>query len=299
MKLPDTIRLALVDDDPEEPVIVRALLGEIGDCRYALDWFPDHGAALAGLGDARHDVCLIDYRLGAVTGLELMRGLRGAGIAVPVILLTSDTSRATDMAAMAEGAADFLVKRDLSPGLLERSIRYTLHRARLEADIRRLSLHDSLTGLGNRRLLDDHLTHLAARARRKALTYHVVYLDLDGFKAINDTYGHAAGDHVLVATAERLLTGVRESDLVIRLGGDEFVLVLEDLPDPREFQVLLSRLARRLEAPVVLPGGGVVRVGASLGTASSPDGACDPMRLLMQADAAMFARKAQRRGRPS
>jgi diguanylate cyclase (GGDEF)-like protein len=148
---------------------------------------------------------------------------------------------------------------------------------------------DPLTGLPNRTLLDEHLPAALSRARRSGGMVSVLFVDLDGFKAVNDTLGHEAGDVLLVAVAGRLRAAVRETDLVARLGGDEFVLVLEGLRRPQDVTIVAKRVVDAISEPVPLPGT-LASVTASVGFALG-DGDAFADSLLRQADAAMYAVK--------
>jgi diguanylate cyclase (GGDEF)-like protein len=124
----------------------------------------------------------------------------------------------------------------------------------------------------------------------------VLCVDLDRFKEVNDTLGHAAGDRLLTATAARLLAELREADLAARLGGDEFAVVLRDVPAPAVAQGVAERVVRALEQPVEHERS-TLRVGASVGIALFPDDAADPASLVREADAALYAAKRAGRGR--
>ncbi|RKS75414.1 PAS domain S-box-containing protein/diguanylate cyclase (GGDEF)-like protein [Motilibacter peucedani] len=156
--------------------------------------------------------------------------------------------------------------------------------------VRRAS-SDPLTGLPNRNVLFDRLRHALAAAPRRGAQVAVVFVDLDGFKAVNDSYGHAAGDEVLRQVAARLRRAVREEDTVARLGGDEFVVLSEAVTDPRQVEVLVDRLQAAVLDPVQLPQG-PVRVGLTTGVAMGSSAPAE--ELVRRADAAMYARKPAR-----
>ncbi len=165
--------------------------------------------------------------------------------------------------------------------------------ARAEAEHRALT--DTLTGLWNRRALGELLARLAAARQREPLA--LMHVDLDGFKQVNDRFGHAAGDRVLVEVARILREETRAEDMVARVGGDEFVVVLRGCADPDTLERIARRLLERLREPVRL-GDAICAVGASIGIAVLAEGGpVDPDRLLAAADAATYASKAGGRGR--
>lgn len=170
-----------------------------------------------------------------------------------------------------------------------------LSRRERRAELVRQALFDPLTGLANRRLMVERLTQAREQAHRQGTVFTVALLDLDGFKAVNDSFGHAQGDQVLVVTAERLLKEIRSSDTLARLGGDEFVLIMEGLPGREVSERVLERLLRAVREPLALEGG-TAQVHASIGVVVSDSlPADDGDSVLRQADAAMY--EAKRRGK--
>jgi diguanylate cyclase (GGDEF)-like protein/PAS domain S-box-containing protein len=159
-----------------------------------------------------------------------------------------------------------------------------------EARMERAALHDALTGLPNRMLLADRLKQAIHAAERSGQKFALAYLDLNGFKLINDNHGHDAGDEVLKAVAARLQAGLRASDTVARLGGDEFVVLLTPMA-PAEAEPVLSRLLDALMQPITLGSGVQVAVGSSLGLAHYPTDGSTPDALMRHADEEMFANK--------
>ncbi len=164
-----------------------------------------------------------------------------------------------------------------------------------EEELRYRSLHDPLTGLANRTLLDDRIRQSLGRRRGPGRGTAVAFIDLDGFKAVNDTYGHGIGDELLRAAARRLAACVRDADTVARFAGDEFVVVLDDVDDVTASE-LAERLLAGLRGPVAV-GDLVLGVSASIGLALECDATEDPDALLRRADAAMYRSKQQGRGR--
>lgn len=153
-----------------------------------------------------------------------------------------------------------------------------------------LAQHDALTDLPNRVVLEDRLRQALALAERNARMTAVLFIDLDRFKAINDSLGHQAGDQMLCRIAERLCAGVRRSDTVCRLGGDEFVVLLPETGSARDVAQVAEKLLRALQEPMTL-GGQDVRVSGSIGISVFPDDGASPHDLLKNADAAMYHAK--------
>ncbi|MCA1939895.1 MAG: PAS domain S-box protein [Caenispirillum bisanense] len=165
-------------------------------------------------------------------------------------------------------------------------------RKRDEERIRYQANYDALTGLPNRALFLDRLEHGVAAARRSGATLGLMFIDLDGFKAVNDTLGHEAGDELLKGAADRLRKCVRESDTVARLGGDEFTIIMDNVEGRPGAAIVAQRIIRTLEIPFDL-NGREGRVSASIGIALFPADAADCEELLRNADTAMYAAKAQ------
>lgn len=160
-----------------------------------------------------------------------------------------------------------------------------------EHHLERIAHHDSLTGLPNRLLLGDRLRQAIAQNQRTETSVAVCYLDLDGFKRVNDLFGHQAGDQLLVEVANRLTACLRGGDTVARLGGDEFVILLSSLIDEAECRQVLDRVLRTVSAPYTVGDGKRNLVSASIGVTLFPNDQVDPDTLLRHADHAMYAAK--------
>ena len=161
---------------------------------------------------------------------------------------------------------------------------------REEAQLEYLAYHDSLTGLPNRILFNERLSAAIALAQRHKHPLGVLFLDLDGFKQINDTLGHGCGDMLLQQVAQRLARCVRESDAVARLGGDEFVILLNELSGEHSAEDVTKKIQRLLQLPFILSDQ-KIRIGVSIGIALFPDHGADSMTLLEKADSAMYQAK--------
>jgi diguanylate cyclase (GGDEF)-like protein len=163
-------------------------------------------------------------------------------------------------------------------------------RVSAERETQRRALHDALTGLANRPRFLDRLEHALSELPRRESTVGVLFLDLDDFKAVNDTYGHPAGDRLLVAVADRLSEVVREPDTLARFGGDEFALLIEDLTDEEDAGLVAQRLTDALKAPFRV-GGADHFVSTSIGIALAEGENVTAETMLRNADVAMYRRR--------
>jgi len=170
-----------------------------------------------------------------------------------------------------------------------------LNRRRLADEMQYLARHDVLTGLSNRAVFGDRLSHALSR-RRPSGSVAVLYCDLDGFKAVNDLFGHEAGDRLLVSVAERILACLRPDDTAARLGGDEFGILLDDIQEEGDAEAVAARVLEALQ-PAFHVGGREFRVEASIGIAYAGRDAHSAEALLRSADTAMYRAKALGKGR--
>lgn len=291
----DRLHVLLIEDDEDDHVLVRDLLAELDHVEVALHWEISYEGGRRELQSGDYDVCLMDYRLGARDGIELLRELDASTPITPIVFLTGQDSRDLDVMAMEAGAADYLVKGKIDAPLLGRSIRFALERYRLLVEMHRRSLMDELTGVLNRRGFEDQMERQLKLARRRGVSVPLIFLDVDDFKAINDQYGHAEGDRALREVADLLTLTFRGSDIIARLGGDEFAVLLTEVRDVEA----AGRAAHRVLDAMPLSamaGGHEVPVAASVGLALFPDDGEDLEALLTAADTAMIRAKTESLG---
>ncbi|GAA4707654.1 putative bifunctional diguanylate cyclase/phosphodiesterase [Phytohabitans rumicis] len=174
------------------------------------------------------------------------------------------------------------------------TLRNVTERRRLERELTHRAFHDSLTGLANRVLFQDRVQQALARGARNGTMVGVLFIDLDDFKVVNDTMGHAAGDELLIAVSKRLAGALRAGDTAARLGGDEFAALVEDAHDPREVELVAARVVAAFAEPHVV-GASIVNGAASVGVATTAD-AHDGEDLLRQADLALYVAKGEGKG---
>ncbi len=171
------------------------------------------------------------------------------------------------------------------------TMRDVSERMGLEDELKHQAFHDALSGLANRALFRDRLEHALLRAARSGSSLAVLFIDLDDFKLVNDSLGHAAGDELLIAVAGRISTSLRAGDTAARFGGDEFAVLLEQTSSPDEAFEVAERIITELNVPVVVQDHEIVP-RASIGIVLSPAGTEDPADLMQAADVAMYAAKA-------
>jgi diguanylate cyclase (GGDEF)-like protein/PAS domain S-box-containing protein len=422
----EAVRILLVEDDEDDFILTQSMLRAQGRARFELEWEQRYTPALAAIREGRHDLYLVDYRLGEHTGLDLVREAWERDPHAPVIVLTGQEDYEVDLQASELGVTDYLVKGTVDAPSLERTIRYAIrhHQAMLDLrrseeryavavratndgiwdwdlaarsmhfsdrwktllgydggsafdrpdawfdlvhpdDVERLrreidhhltgssphfenehrirhadgdwrwvltrglttrnsegkpiritgsvsdvtdrrnaqqrlvhdALHDRLTELPNRTLFLDRLVQCLSRLERDP--NHgcaVLYLDVDRFKAINDTVSHAAGDRVLVELARRVARVLRPADTLARLGGDEFVILLDGIASPAQALDIATRVRETIATPISFDRR-ELSIVASIGIAQNLDSVVDPEELIRNADIAMYDAKARGGGR--
>ncbi len=298
-------RMLIIDDEqPNVRLLERLLLsGGFTEVRSTTD----ARQALPLFDATRPDLVLLDLHMPHLDGFAIMTALRSRlrpNEYLPIIVLTADTTRETRERALSNGASDFLTKPFERTEVLLRvrnllETRY-LHLAledenkALEAKLVHQAFHDSLTGLANRALFRDRVEHALARSARGE-RIAVLFLDLDNFKAVNDTLGHGEGDRLLAAIGARLKRAARDGDTVARIGGDEFAILLEGVDQLEGVISVVQRVNDALHAPVPLEGREVT-VTASIGVAHARGD--EPVdELLRNADVAMYKAKDDGKGR--
>ena len=289
---PPLLRLLLIEDSQTDADLILRELAPAYD--VVAERVETLSALTAALVNQRWDLVVAEFMMRAFHGVTALSLVRAYDAEVPFIFVSGTAGEDVAVAAMKTGAHDYLMKKNLRRlvSAVECELREAgVRRERKDADARLayLAHHDSLTQLPNRVLLDDRLQQGILAAGRAGEPLSLLMLDLDGFKAINDSLGHAAGDLVLQEVAGRLRALVREVDTVARLGGDEFALVL-----PRTDRDGATRTAEKilygLERPIVLDGR-VHALTGSIGIVSFPEHGSDGADLIQRADAAMYAAK--------
>lgn len=294
--------LLVVEDNIGDARLLREMLNEPVLNAIALEHVQTMREAETYLAQHTVDIVLLDLGLPDAQGLEALRRTHVAAPRTPSVVLTGIDDEELARSALQQGAQDYLIKGQIETRGLMRALRYAIERKAMEETARQLSLqiahsaqHDSLTGLPNRVLLQDRLAQAIAIAGRNQKKAAVLFLDLDGFKHINDSLGHSVGDKLLQSVARRLGSCVREGDTVSRQGGDEFVVLLSELERAEAAAVVADRILKAVKRPHPIEGE-VIHVGTSIGLSVFPNDGATPEVLIKHADTAMYQAKERSRG---
>ena len=287
------LNILLVEDNPGDARLLIEGLRAIDALKFQLGHVDTLTHALARLRHGTFDVGLLDLGLPDAQGLEVVRRIHLAAPDMPLLVLTALNDEALAIQSLREGAQDYLVKAEVDSGSLWRSLRHSMERHRVQLGLVNLSLVDDLTGLSNRRGFLNLANHHAKVANRTKKTFLVGFIDIDGMKHINDTFGHQEGNHALLEAANVLRDSFRQSDILGRFGGDEFAVIVSDAVGGSTATVI-DRLRDKVRVRNAQPG---VRYPLSLSIGIVTSDALpspDLGQLLHQADALMYQRKRDR-----
>src|SRR6185436_2157396 len=282
-------KVLLIEDNPGDARLLREMIAEEPGALFEVECAERLAQGLERLSAGGIGLVLLDLSLPDSMGLDTFAKVYAHSPAVPIIVLTGTDDNNLALAAVKRGAQDYLVKGRLDRELLLRSMQYAIERKRYQLQLEHQANYDALTGLPNRTLLNDRLRQSVYGQRlRRAVA--VVVIDLDHFKFVNSSLGHATGDRLLKAMAERLRGMLRDGDTVARLGGDEFVLILNDQSSEEVIYRAMQRIADELARPLEIDGQELV-VTCSAGISLYPQDGPDVETLLKNADAAMYRAK--------
>ncbi|HEY2836811.1 MAG TPA: GGDEF domain-containing response regulator [Rhizomicrobium sp.] len=290
-----TIKILSVEDDDDDAELLAFALAGAADREYQIQRARTLSEMHEVLAFFRPDVVLLDMHLPDSHGLDTVRQALIASHDAPVLVLTGKTDAEIGLKAVEAGAQDFLPKPEIMTPVLKRAIDFAIQRKGVVRATELRAATDALTGLSNRAHFIRTLDTATAHADRHCHGFALAFIDLDGFKGINDGLGHAAGDEVLITVALRMKSVARSNDHLCRLGGDEFVILLDGIVAEDQGQTAAVRYAAAIEAPITLKSGEVVQVGASLGLALCPADGRTPSALVEAADRRMYQAKAARK----
>jgi diguanylate cyclase (GGDEF)-like protein len=289
-------RVLLVESDPRAAVMIGEMLRANWRGGLVLAQTERIDDATRELVDHGASCVLLDLSMGGEDRLGPLEQIRTAAPGVPVIALSSHSDEDAGLHAVKAGAQDYLIRSELTPVSLGRAVRFAMERKRSEVELAHQALHDPLTGLPNRALFLDRLGVALDRSRRTKSSIAILFLDVDDFKEVNDSLGHAAGDTLLIGLAERLREMLRPMDTVARLGGDEFTFLIEQLSSEREAVLIAERIGHTTSLPIALENG-EASITVSIGITMVTDPSVSVDRVMRDADTAMYRAKEQGGGR--
>ncbi len=284
--------ILIVEDNPAMSLMIRQSLEQDG---YHFLEAKNGAEALTLYQQSKPDIILMDAVMPVMDGFKSCAQLQKlpGGNHTPVLMITGLSDTASVEHAFAAGAVDFIPK-PVHWAVLRQRVRRTLSTSRAEQRIAYMAYHDQLTGLPNRELFMGRFATALSRSKRNRQSLALLFLDLDNFKVINDTLGHDAGDALLRAVAQRLMTCVRETDTVARLGGDEFTILLEDITTTKDIIKITEDILQVVGLEITL-GDSEITVTTSIGIALCPTDGQNISTLMKNADNAMYQAKEQGR----
>jgi diguanylate cyclase (GGDEF)-like protein len=300
------LRVLLVEDSAADIRLLREALKEAtAEAPWELDVVSTLADAELAVKPGRYDCVLLDLGLPDANGNDGVERIRSANRRQTVIIMTGLDSDEAALESLKRGAQDYLVKGRYDGATLVRVIRHALERNLVLSEVDRALeqqfyrvTHDALTGLPNRQLFEDHARSSLSRAERENSRFAIGFIDLDGFKTVNDTCGHAIGDALLREVARVLENLVRGGDTVARVSGDEFLLLFSTMTDRSRAEVVVRRVQEHIAAIQKIEGRDI-RISASIGLAFYPDDGRTLGELERRADQAMYeAKRASRSPAP-
>jgi diguanylate cyclase (GGDEF)-like protein len=291
----DPIRALLVERDHDKALVLRALSADAGQEIVALEWMDSLSQGMDRLAAGGADIVLLSFDI--LEDMETLDSVLERVSDLPVVLVGNHHDEHVAMEAVRAGVQDVLLLDHMDSFHFIRSLRYAIERQNILHSVERsrtleryLAYHDTLTKLPNRQLFVDRLIQSIAQARRNETRVAVLFIDLDGFKLINDTMGHSAGDLMLISFAERLKGCIRESETASRFGGDEFAVILSDIEGEHDASIVAQRILESLRHPLIIMGQ-ECQLGTSIGISIYPNDGASAEALIRHADTAMYMAK--------
>jgi diguanylate cyclase (GGDEF)-like protein len=292
-----TIKILLVDDNGGDARLLCEMLNGPSSRKYDLTHRESLEKAMTHLVADPVDIVLLDPGLPDAQGLGAVRRVHASAPRVALVVLTRLDDELLAAQALQEGAQDYLIKGQIEGRGLLRAVRYAIERKTMENAARAMALqiahsahHDFLTDLPNRMLLNDRINQAIALAQRHAKKVAVLFVDLDGFKHVNDSLGHSIGDKLLQSIARRLVGCARGTDTVSRQGGDEFVVLLSEMQHPEDAAIAARRMLKAVAETHSIDQHDL-HITTSIGVSVYPDDGRDAETLIKNADTAMYQAK--------
>lgn len=278
-------RVLLVEADPDKRRDLLELLQAVDGLPLTVEVCTRPREATNRLASSSYRYCLVP------DDITLLREVRRVAQPTLCLMIRDDDSPEQDSQAINDGADAVLLRANLTTPGLQRALLHAGWRRQSGGRLVQQAKQDPLTGLGNRAMLEEELDRLLLRGKRSHTHFALLYIDLDYFKQINDSFGHGLGDLLLAVIANRLRRTMRDVDLITRIGGDEFVALLNDLHDVNDAALIASKIIHALSEPITLNGHHLL-ISASVGIATHPQHGVSAQELLAHADQALYRAKA-------
>ena len=281
------IDLLLIEDNPGDLLLTKRMLEKAEHTKFHINHADSLSAGIQRAIEGSLDVILSDLNLPDSPCVETFFRLKRQVPEIPIVVLSGFADEEMSHKAIRGGAQDYLIKGQIDGNILERSLLYAIERKMAEDTINKLAYHDALTGLPSRTLFSDRFAMAMADSKRNDKNTALIMLDLDHFKNVNDTFGHDAGDDLLIEVSGRLTSILRQTDTVCRMGGDEFALLVSDASAKEMIEEVAQRILAAIGNPFSLHG---VKawISASLGIAIYPEDGENLETLFKHADIAMY-----------
>lgn len=288
------IKLLIDNCNAGEKAFIQERLDQSSQLKFSTQYFENLPLEQISVSD--FDVFIFFLVLESESSLNKLKQLLNFELSQPVIIITENFDE-TNYAKLHElGADDCLPQKELSSWLLIRSIQQSIHQKKTEAKLIHIAAHDRLTGLANRFLLHKYLENAVSRAKRNDNELSLLFVDLDKFQFINDSLGHKTGDKLLKIIGKKLLSCIRETDIVARLGNDEFAILLENSGSGRDIAKIAQKIQDTVSVPINIEDNEII-ITASIGISNFPDCGNESAPILKSAELAL--RTAKQKGRNS
>lgn len=295
--------ILMVEDNPTDALLFSEMLHTAFDGQYSVICVDRFEKIDGALSERSYHALILDMDLPDRSGVDNVFQLGQLFPSLPIVVLTGNENLDQAITSLKYGAQEYLSKNKATPEVLGRSVHYAIERKLIELKLKQAldkiahknkqlveqANHDSLTGLPNRSYFEDIAKRILLRAKRKKHKVGLLFFDLNGFKQINDTYGHYVGDKLLKQVSDRLKREIRDSDFLARIGGDEFVIITDLLENKQEVYPLINRIQNQFKIEFVIEGL-KIQSECSIGVSFFPD-AANLDTLIKHADFAMYEAK--------
>jgi len=288
-----TVKLLHVEDDAVDALLVEEFLYQSANQNnFDIVHVDSLKNALTEIRDNGYDAILLDLDLKDISGIDNVRAIKEQNPDLPVVVLSGLDNDSAALEAIDQGAQEYIVKGHCNGKLIRLAIHSSIRHKAVERQLFKQANYDDVTGLPNRRLFKDYIGRALSKAKRWERNEIVMFVDIDNFKEVNDTYGHDAGNALLCEVAVRMTDALRASDIIARYGGDEFTILLDDRSE--DFRSAAGAAATKLLYAFNDPflyDGHAIEFSASIGIAAYPDSGEGCKELVKNADKAMYQAK--------